>query len=60
VCCETACNEPLERCDLERGTCTSLEAEAPVLSWWGTLIAALVLVAIATVALGRRRRGLPQ
>jgi hypothetical protein len=58
VCCESACDDPLERCDLEPGTCISLAAEAPTLSWRGLLIAGLVLVATATVALWRRRRAL--
>jgi hypothetical protein len=59
VCCNTACDDPLEQCDgLEPGTCTSLAAPAPALSWRGLLIAALMLVATATVALWRRRRSL--
>jgi hypothetical protein len=59
VCCNTACDDPLERCDGRvPGTCTSLAAPAPALSWRGLLVAALVLVATATVALWRRRRSL--
>jgi len=57
VCCDTTCDDPLERCDgLQPGTCTSLAAPAPALSSNGLLIAGLVLVATATVALWRRRR----
>jgi hypothetical protein len=46
VCCNTACTDPLMRCDLpgELGTCESEKAGAPALSPWG-LLAGLILLA---------------
>jgi hypothetical protein len=59
VCCDTACQGPLERCDLpgRRGTCTAqTSAPAPVLSPEALLTAAVLLSAIGALALRRRGR----
>jgi hypothetical protein len=56
VCCNTACTDPLMRCNLpgQVGTCASAAAAAPTLTPWGLLGASLVLARIAGVALRRR------
>jgi len=56
VCCDTACTDPLMRCNLagQFGTCASTAAEAPTLTLWG-LVAGLVLLA-GTTAFAIRRR----
>jgi hypothetical protein len=59
VCCNTACDQPSEACNLpgQVGTCASTAAAAPSLSRPGLLLAMLLLSGIALVALGRRRTG---
>ena len=56
VCCDTACTDPLKRCNLagQVGTCASTAAAAPTLTPWG-LVAGLVLLA-GTAAWAIRRR----
>ena len=58
VCCNTACTDPLMRCNLagQVGTCASAAASAPTLTPWGLLGASLVLAGIAGMALRRRMR----
>lgn len=57
VCCNSACTDPLTKCNLpgQVGTCASAAAEAPTLTPWG-LIAGLVLLAGSGVWAIRRRR----
>jgi hypothetical protein len=59
VCCDTACADPLMRCNLagQTGTCASTAAEAPTLTPWGLIVAALLLTGIAGFALRYRMRG---
>jgi hypothetical protein len=56
VCCDSACTDPLMRCNLpgQAGTCASTAAEAPTLTPWGLLAAALLLAGVAAFALRRR------
>jgi hypothetical protein len=56
VCCDTACDQPLQQCNLpgQVGTCASDAAAAPTLTPWGLLGASLVLAGIAGLALRRR------
>jgi LPXTG-motif cell wall-anchored protein len=56
VCCDTACTDPLKRCNLpgEVGTCASPPATAPALTPWG-LVAGLILLAGTGVWALRRR-----
>ena len=58
VCCDTECTGPNEICNLQGsvGTCTDVAAPAPATSRTGLLAAAAILLAIAAVALVRRRR----
>jgi hypothetical protein len=58
VCCDTACTEPLEKCNLsgQGGTCVSAAAPAPALTRWGLLVAAILLVSVAAFALRHRMR----
>jgi hypothetical protein len=58
VCCNTACTDPLTRCNLpgQLGTCASAAAEAPTLTPWGLLVAGIVLTGIAAFALRHRMR----
>jgi hypothetical protein len=58
VCCNTACTDPLMRCNLpgQVGTCASAAASAPTLTPWGLLGASLVLAGIAGLALRRGMR----
>ena len=59
VCCDIACDQPLEQCNLagHAGTCTSTAAAAPALTPRTLLLAVLVLGGLAAFALRRRRRG---
>ena len=59
VCCDTACTDPLKRCNLpgEVGTCSSPAATAPALTPWGLLIAAALLASVGAFALRQRMRG---
>jgi len=57
VCCDTACDGPAQGCDEagQSGTCTAIApSAAPASSGWGLVVAALVLLAAAKLALGRR------
>jgi hypothetical protein len=58
VCCDTACTEPLMRCNLagQAGTCASTAAAAPTLTPWGLIVAAVMLVSVAAFALRHRIR----
>jgi hypothetical protein len=58
VCCNTACTDPLMRCNLAGnvGTCTSAAAPSPTLTPWGLFAASLLLAGIAGMALRRRMR----
>jgi hypothetical protein len=58
VCCDTACTDPLMRCNLagQVGTCASDAAAAPTLTPWGLFGASLILASIAGMALRRRMR----
>lgn len=57
VCCDTACDQPAQACNLpgNEGVCSSLAAPAPAASPTGLLIAGLLLVAVATIGFARRR-----
>jgi hypothetical protein len=59
VCCDTACTDPLMRCNLagQVGTCASDTASAPTLTPWGLMLAALLLTGVAAFALRYRMRG---
>jgi hypothetical protein len=59
VCCDTACNGPLEQCNLpgQVGTCASVTEPAPALTPWGLVMAALLLTTIAALALRHAARG---
>jgi hypothetical protein len=56
VCCDTACTDPLMRCNLagQVGTCASDAAAAPTLTPWGLIIGSLMLAGIAGLALRHR------
>jgi MYXO-CTERM domain-containing protein len=58
VCCLTACNGPLQQCNLpgQRGTCASTSASAPTLSRPGLIGGLLLLAGVAALAFRRRRR----
>lgn len=58
VCCDSACTDPLKRCNLpgEGGTCAGPAATAPALSPWGLLIAAVSLAGLGAFALRHRMR----
>jgi hypothetical protein len=58
VCCNTACTDPLMRCNLadQVGTCASAAASAPTLTPWGLLGASIMLAGIAALTLRRRMR----
>jgi hypothetical protein len=58
VCSNTACTDPLMRCNLagQVGTCASDAAAAPTLTQWGLLAAALLLTGVAAFALRYRTR----
>ena len=58
VCCNTACTDPLMRCNLpgQVGTCASDAASAPTLTPWGLLVGSVMLAGIAGMALRRRMR----
>lgn len=57
VCCDTACDGPLEQCNLSgrQGTCTSIAAPAPAASRSGLVVATVLLAAIGVLAMARRR-----
>lgn len=59
VCCDTACTEPAEVCNLEdqEGICTLVSAPAPAASRTGLLATIVILLAVAAFALVRRREG---
>ncbi|HSP98521.1 MAG TPA: hypothetical protein VL049_14945, partial [Candidatus Dormibacteraeota bacterium] len=56
VCCDTACDQPLQQCNLpgQVGTCASTAAGAPAMTPWGLFAAAGMLAGIAGLALRRR------
>jgi hypothetical protein len=56
VCCDTACTDPLMRCDQpgKSGTCASPVAPAPALAPSGLLVGSLLLVSVGSLALRRR------
>jgi hypothetical protein len=58
VCCDTACTDPLMRCNLpgQVGTCASAAASAPTLTPWGLLIGSVLLAGVAALALRRQMR----
>jgi len=58
VCCNTACDQPLQSCNLPGavGTCSGTTAEAPSLSRSGVGLSLLMLSGVAVWALARRRR----
>ncbi|MDX2167750.1 MAG: hypothetical protein SF182_11825 [Deltaproteobacteria bacterium] len=58
VCCNTACDQPLQSCDLpgQVGTCSGTAAEAPSLSRSGLAIALLMLSGVGLLAFARRQR----
>jgi hypothetical protein len=53
ICCDTACTDSAMRCNLagQVGTCASTAAEAPALTPWGLVVAALLLTGVAGFAL---------
>jgi uncharacterized repeat protein (TIGR01451 family) len=59
VCCDTACDDPRQHCNLagQVGTCASLPDPVPALTPWGLLVAGLLLASIAALALRRAVRG---
>lgn len=58
VCCDRACDQPSEQCNVQgqQGTCVLLTAPAPALGNRGLLAAVLMLLAIGALAF-RARRG---
>jgi CHRD domain-containing protein len=58
VCCDTPCTGPLTKCNLpgQAGTCASAAAEAPTLTPWGLIVAAILLTGVAAFALRQRVR----
>jgi len=58
VCCNTACNGPMEQCNLpgQAGTCVHTAAGAPTLTPWGLIAVALGLAGIGALTLRRRIR----
>jgi hypothetical protein len=58
VCCDAACNQPLQQCNLPGhvGTCSSAAAPAPALTAWGLMVAAILLVSFGAFALRHRMR----
>jgi len=58
VCCDTACEQPGQFCNLlgMKGTCAFPAAPAPALNGGGLAAGAAVLVAIGALTLLRRRR----
>jgi MYXO-CTERM domain-containing protein len=58
VCCDSACDAPLDRCNLpgDEGVCSSSAAPASALSVQGLLAAAALLAVVAALALRRQRR----
>lgn len=59
VCCDSSCTAPDARCDIpgREGTCLAVNpAPAPALSGTGLLIGALLLAAVGTIGLMRKRR----
>jgi hypothetical protein len=59
ICCDTACNLPMQTCDSPPGRCTGLAAPAPALSNAGLLIGFAVLALVGALALVARRRSQP-
>jgi len=60
VCCDTVCQNPLERCDVPGhvGTCMSTPAGVPATSARGLIAAALLLASVAGLGIARRRGSL--
>ena len=60
VCCDRACDQPSEQCNVlgQLGTCIVPTAPAPALDSRGLLAAVLVLLAVGALAF-RVRRGRP-
>ena len=56
VCCNTACNGPMEQCNLpgEAGTCVHTAAGAPTLTPWGLIAVAIGLAGVGALTLRRR------
>lgn len=57
VCCDTACDAPMEQCNLggQEGSCATVAAPAPVASRAGLLIVVGVLAAVAALSFTRLR-----
>ncbi len=57
VCCDTACQGPLEQCNLpgQRGVCVSTAAPAPTLSDRALILALVLLIGIGGLAIAQRR-----
>jgi hypothetical protein len=57
VCCNTACDQPFQQCNLQgrAGLCSSTAAPAPAMSTPGLLLGALLLTGVGVLALARRR-----
>jgi len=58
VCCDTACTEPLQKCNLpgHDGTCSSAAAVAPTLTPHALMIGLILLAVTAAWAIRRRTR----
>jgi hypothetical protein len=57
VCCNTACDQPLQQCNLpgRPGLCGVTTAPAPAVSTRGLLLGALLLTGVGVLSLARRR-----
>jgi hypothetical protein len=58
VCCDTACDQPDQQCNLpgEVGVCSSVAAKAPAASPTGLLIGLALLIGIGALSILRRTR----
>jgi hypothetical protein len=58
VCCNEDCDGPLVACNLpgQVGTCSSIAAPAPATSPRGLAVGIALLVGVAALALGARRK----
>jgi len=59
VCCDAACNGPMESCKVPQhiGTCTAIPTSVPATSTTGLVVAVLLLAAIGALAFARVRHG---